>query len=70
MDARYLLHSGNRKSLASSDGIYTEARFGDSRSRTSVRIEFCNRFLTARTPEAVSLEEDSAPGIRLHRHRP
>ena len=26
MDARYLLHSGNRKSLASSDGIYTEAR--------------------------------------------
>ena len=26
MDARYLLHSGNRKSQASSDGIYTEAR--------------------------------------------
>ena len=70
MDARYLLHSGNRKSLGEQRWNLHRGPFGDSRSRTSVRIEFCNRFLTARTPEAVSLEEDSAPGIRLHGHRP
>ena len=70
MDARYLLHSGNRKSLGEQRWNLHRGPFGDSRSRTSVRIEFRNRFLTARTPEAVSLEEDSAPGLRLHGHRP
>ena len=70
MDARYLLHSGNRKSLGEQRWNPHSGLFGDSRFRTSVRIEFRNRFLTARTPEAVSLEEDSAPGLRLHGHRP
>ena len=70
MDARYLLHAGNRKALGEQRWNLHRGPFGASRSRTSVRIEFRNRFLTARTPEAVSLEEDSAPGIWLHRHRP
>ena len=70
MDACYLLHSDSRKSLGEQRWNLHRGPFGDSRSRTSVRIEFRNRFLTARTPEAVSLEEDSAPGLRLHGHRP
>ena len=70
MDARYLLHAGNRKSLGEQRWNLHRGPFGDSRSRTSVRIEFRNRFLTARAQEAVPLEKDSAPGIWLHRHRP
>ena len=70
MDACYLLHSDSRKSLGEQRWNPHSGLFGDSRFRTSVRIEFRNRFLTARAPEAVPLEEDSAPGIWLHRHRP
>nr|DAU96168.1 MAG TPA: hypothetical protein [Caudoviricetes sp.] len=29
-----------------------------------------NPFLTTRAPEAMLIEKASAPGIRLHRHRP
>ena len=69
MDARYLLHSGNRKSLASSDGIYTEARLvilvpGHLYGLSSVTVS------DSKDTGSGVPREDSAPGIRLHGHRP